>query len=55
MDFPLIAQLDLPLDQSGGYVMRVGLDGDTRAEVTLEVRTPGAAQGMAAAAPKWMS
>jgi len=55
MDFPLIAQLDLPLDQSGGYVMRVGLDGDTRAEVTLEVRTPGVAQGMAAAAPKWVS
>jgi len=41
MDFPLIAQLDLPLDQSGGYLMRVGLDGDTRAEVPLEVRTPG--------------
>jgi hypothetical protein len=35
--------------------MRVGLDGDTRAEVTLEVRTPGAPQGMAAATPKWMS
>src|SRR5215208_5367235 len=43
MDFPLIAQLDLPLDQSGGYVMRVGLDGDTRAEVALEVRTLGVA------------
>ena len=55
MDFPLIAQLDLPLDQSGGYVMRVGLDGDTRAEVTLEVRTPAVPQGMAAATPKWVS
>ena len=53
MDFPLIAQLDLPLDQSGGYMMRVGLDGDTRAEIPLEVRTPGAPT--AAAAPKWMS
>jgi hypothetical protein len=53
MDFPLIAQLDLPLDQGGGYVMRVGLDGDTRAEVPLQVRTPGAPT--AAAAPKWMS
>jgi hypothetical protein len=41
MDFPIIAQLDLPLDQPGGYVMRVGLDGDTRAEVPLEVRAPG--------------
>jgi hypothetical protein len=40
-EFPNIAQLDLPLDQPGGYVMRVGLDGDTRAEVPLEVRTPG--------------
>jgi hypothetical protein len=49
MDFPIIAQLDLPLDQPGGYVMRVGLDGDTRAEVPLEVRIPGqppAAMGM---------
>ncbi|HET9797161.1 MAG TPA: hypothetical protein VFP90_04205 [Gemmatimonadaceae bacterium] len=41
MDFPIIAQLDLPLDQPGGYVMRIGLDGDTRAEVPLEVRAPG--------------
>src|SRR4051812_24364746 len=40
MDFPLIAQLDLPLDQSGGYVMQVGLDGTTHAEVPLQVRTP---------------
>jgi hypothetical protein len=40
MDFPLIAQLDLPLDQSGGYMMRVGLDGNTHAEVPLQVRTP---------------
>ena len=54
MDFPLIAQLDLPLDQSGGYMMRFSLDGDTRAEVPLEVRTPAGA-ATAAAAPKWMS
>ena len=40
MDFPLIAQLDLPLDQSGSYMMRVGLDGNTHAEVPLQVRTP---------------
>ena len=55
MDFPLIAQLDLPLDQSGGYVMRVGLDGDTRAEVPLEVRTPTAAPRMGQTAPQWLA
>jgi hypothetical protein len=39
MDFPLIAQLDLPLDLAGGYLMRVGLDGQTHAEVALQVRS----------------
>ena len=39
MDFPLIAQLDLPLDLAGGYLMRVGLDGETHAEVPLQVRS----------------
>jgi hypothetical protein len=39
MDFPLIAQLDLPLDLAGSYVMRVGLDGATHAEVPLQVRS----------------
>ena len=39
MDFPLIAQLDLPLDLAGGYVMRVGLDGTMHAEIPLLVRT----------------
>ena len=38
MDFPLIAQLDLPLDVAGRYVMRVGLDGTTYAEVPVQVR-----------------
>lgn len=38
MDFPLLAQLDLPLDTGGRYVMRVGLDGATHAEVALQVR-----------------
>ena len=53
MDFPLIAQLDLPIDQSGGYVMRVGLDGETRADVPVQVRTPA---GVAASpTPAWMS
>jgi hypothetical protein len=39
MNFPLIAQLDLPLDVPGGYLMRVGLDGQTHAEVPLQVRS----------------
>ena len=39
MDFPLIASIDLPLDQSGSYTMRIALDDDTRADVPLQVRT----------------
>ena len=39
MDFPLIAQLDLPLDLGGSYVMRVALDGALHAEVPLQVRS----------------
>jgi hypothetical protein len=39
MDFPLIAQLDLPLDLAGGYVMRVGLDGTMHSEVPVQVRS----------------
>jgi hypothetical protein len=39
MNFPLIAQLDLPLDVPGGYLMRVGLDGQTHAEVPVQVRS----------------
>ena len=53
MDFPLIAQLDLPLDLAGGYLMRVGLDGTTHAEIGLQVRTAAAAT--AAPTPVWMS
>jgi hypothetical protein len=43
MDFPLIAQLDLPLDAAGRYVMRVGLDGTTHAEVQVQVRQAASA------------
>ena len=39
MDFPLIASIDLPLDQSGSYVMQIALDEKTRADVQLQVRT----------------
>jgi hypothetical protein len=53
MDFPLIAQLDLPLDLAGGYLMRVGLDGSTHAEVALQVRP--AANAPAPPTPTWMS
>jgi hypothetical protein len=53
MDFPLIAQLDLPLDVPGRYVMRVGLDGETHAEVPVQVR-PVSSAG-AVKAPAWMS
>lgn len=38
MDFPLLAQLDLPLDAAGRYVMRVRLDGVAHAEVPVQVR-----------------
>lgn len=38
MDFPLIAPVDLPLDSSGGYTMRISLDNQPRAEVRLQVR-----------------
>lgn len=53
MDFPLIAQLDLPLDLAGGYLMRVGLDGTTHAEVPVQVRA--AAGATATPTPAWMS
>jgi hypothetical protein len=53
MDFPLIAQLDLPLDIAGRYVMRLGLDGETHAEVPVQVRPVSRAP--AAKAPEWMS
>jgi hypothetical protein len=39
MDFPLIAPVDLPLDQPGNYTMRIALDQEARAEVPLQVRT----------------
>jgi hypothetical protein len=53
MDFPLIAQLDLPIDVAGRYVMVVGLDGATHAEVPVMVRTASAAP--AQRTPTWMS
>lgn len=37
MDLPIIAVIDLPLNQAGLYMMRVSLDGDLTAEVPLHV------------------
>lgn len=38
MDMPIIAQLDLPLDVVGDYVMRVELDGTRHANAILHVK-----------------
>lgn len=38
MDLPLIAAIDLPLDESGAYTMRISLDATPHAEVGLLVR-----------------
>jgi uncharacterized protein DUF6941 len=53
MGFPLIAQLDLPLDLAGGYLMRVGFDGQTHAEIPIQVRA--AATAPTPPTPVWMS
>jgi hypothetical protein len=37
MDLPIIAVIDLPLNQAGLYTMQVSLDGDLVAEVRLHV------------------
>lgn len=38
MDFPLIAAIDLPLDEPGGYAMQVAIDGAPQGSVSLMVR-----------------
>jgi hypothetical protein len=38
VDFPLIAALDLPLDEAGEYSMEIELDGEAAAEIALHVR-----------------
>ena len=38
LDVPVIAAVDLPINQSGTHVMRVVLDGDLCAELLLHVR-----------------
>jgi hypothetical protein len=39
MDIPLIAQLDLPLNEAGAYTMRILLNDEMHAEVPLFVRS----------------
>ena len=39
MDLPLIASIDLPIDQAGSYLLGITLDNDPRAQVGLQVRT----------------
>jgi len=38
MDLPLIAAIDLPLDEVGGYTMQIALDDKVHASVNLQVR-----------------
>jgi hypothetical protein len=38
MDLPLIAAVDLPLDQAGSYAMQISVDDRTATEVPLHVR-----------------
>ncbi|HXT14495.1 MAG TPA: hypothetical protein VN706_02615 [Gemmatimonadaceae bacterium] len=39
MDLPLIAQLDLPMDAAGAYVMAIAIDGDHTIDIGVQVRT----------------
>jgi hypothetical protein len=47
LDLPLIASIDLPIDQPGTYTMQVGVDADLTAEVRLLVRSASATHGTA--------
>ncbi len=38
IDIPVIAAIDLPIQAAGAHTMRVDLDGELRAELTLHVR-----------------
>lgn len=41
MDLPLIAAIDLPIDQAGSYTMNIAVDDQPKAEVKLQVRGGG--------------
>lgn len=47
MDLPIVAAIDLPIDQAGPYVMRIALDGTIAVEVPLQVSTAGPAAARA--------
>ncbi len=51
--FPLLIQLDLPLDSAGSYLMRVALDQEMLAEVPVHVR--GSVAVPTPPTPAWMS
>lgn len=38
IDIPVIASIDLPINEAGAHTLRVDLDGEPRAELTLHVR-----------------
>lgn len=42
MDVPLIAQIDLPIDGAGPYLMSIALDDEPRAAVPVQVRVGSA-------------
>jgi hypothetical protein len=41
VDIPVIAAVDLPIQVPGPHSMRIDIDGDLRAELTLHVRVGG--------------
>jgi len=43
MDFPLIASIDLPLDQPGTFSMEIALDDEPAASIPLQVRASAGA------------
>ena len=45
LDFPLIAAIDLPLDQPGAYTMRLSIDGEVATDLPLLVRGSAPVQG----------
>ena len=51
MDLPLIAAVDLPLDQPGSYSMHIAVDDRPSAQVALHVRTAAANFGAPVSAP----
>ncbi|HKG91562.1 MAG TPA: hypothetical protein VKA84_06720 [Gemmatimonadaceae bacterium] len=45
MDFPLIAAIDLPIDQAGAFRMSIDLDASTKVELPVQVRAAGTSGG----------